>query len=93
MQYARGAITTQNLAPTGLATIGSELMRPLLSDDGEVAIQITDTGALTPQGSVDQVTWVDLAGSSARLDPGDYTGEIRGIWDTATGFAMATEIV
>lgn len=64
MQYVRGAITTQNLVPTGIATAGSAIQLPLLTDDGEVAIQVSDTytGALTPQGSVDQVTWVDLAG-------------------------------
>ena len=64
MQYVRGAITTQNLVPTGIATAGSAIQLPLLTDDGEVAIQVTSTytGALTPQGSVDQVTWVDLAG-------------------------------
>ena len=218
-------ITTQNLAPTGTATAGSAAELPGLIDEGEVAIQVTDTytGALTPQGTVNGSTWVDLAGvtnattgtssatiasgstgiyradttglagfrlsahaavtgtatvttksitgpassggssgpstvaiggggtaptvtnvaasassvtllaantarkqaiitnsmgsatlrviykaavasatnfsdillagSSVRLDPGDYTGEIRGIWDAATGFAMVTEIV
>ena len=64
MQYARGRITDQNLAPNGEATDGSALALPLLGDDGWAAIQVIGayTGDLTPQGSIDQVTWVDLAG-------------------------------
>lgn len=70
------AITTQNLAPTGTATANSAAELPGLMDEGEVAIQVTGTytGALTPQGTVDGSTWVDLSG----------------VTDAATGTSSAT---
>ena len=76
MQYASGRITTQNLVPTGDATAGSAIALPLLGDDSEAAIHVTGTytGDLTPQGTLDQVTWVDLVG----------------VTDSATGVSAAT---
>lgn len=61
---ASGAITTQNLAPGGVATAGSAV-EIVLNGAASLAVQTTGTytGALSLQGTVDGATWVTLGGS------------------------------
>ena len=63
---ARGNITTQNLVAAGLATAGSAVE---INCEGVsvVRVQVTGTytGVLTPQATIDGVTWVTLSAVNA----------------------------
>jgi hypothetical protein len=59
-----GNITTQNLTPTGTATVGSSVELILNGAIG-LSVQVTGTytGALSLQGTSDGVTWVTVGGT------------------------------
>lgn len=59
-----GAITTQNLVPTGVATVGSAV-ELTMNGYSNLTIQTTGTytGALTLQGTVNGTTWVTFGGT------------------------------
>lgn len=61
---ASGHITTQNLAPTGVATANSAVELALGGQQDTVAIQVvgtyTSVGGLVIQGTVDNTNWITI---------------------------------
>lgn len=61
---ASGHITTQNLAPTGVATANSAVELALGGQQDTIAIQVTGTytsvGGLVLQGTVDNTNWITI---------------------------------
>lgn len=64
-ETASGSITTQNLVPGGIATVGSSV-GIALSGLPTLSIQTTGTytGALSVQLTVDEVNWITVGGTS-----------------------------
>jgi len=81
---AHGNITTQNLVSAGIATAGSAVEMNC-EGVGSVKIQVTGTytGALTPQATIDGVTWLTIAypGVLYRVDAGSPSTTIASAAD------------
>jgi len=75
---ASGSITTQNLAPAGVATAGSAV-EITLSGASTLSIQTmgTYTGALSLQATLDGTTWVTMGGTPLiNVNTGGYLASI-----------------
>lgn len=93
MAYATGSISTENLAPDGDATAGSEVVFDNLVDVGTVAIGVsgTHTGALTVQGRVNNGPgqWATLQSVAAAdgATVSEISSAATGLWQVnAAGF-------
>lgn len=85
-EYVTGTITTQNLVSAGVATAGSSVEIITTNKKG-IVVQITGTytGALSIQISVNNTTWVTLAGASAVLDVAGVVSPAATIASAAVG--------
>lgn len=93
---ASGTITTQNLAPAGVATASSSV-EITLANSGTLVIQTTGTytGALSLQVTVDNSTWITIGGTPfINVSTGGYlasiTSALQSIFQCeSTGFIKA----
>lgn len=86
-----GAITTQNLASTGVSCTTGSCVNIIGVDRGMLSVQVTGTytGALSGQVSNDNNAWVTLAASTTFVDNADGTSAATigsgttGVWSLA----------